>query len=186
MEDKEIVELFWNRSEKAIQETSKKYEKYCYAIAYGILRSHEDAKECVNDTYYQVWSSIPPQKPAKLSTFVGKITRNLALNKWEYHNAKKRGMGEVPLVLEELQDCVPSGNHVEGIVDRICFEDVLNDFLATLSKEKRMIFVRRYWYLSSIKEIAKDFGMSESKIKMMLMRLRNEFRMFLEKEGVQI
>ncbi len=186
MEDKKIVELFLSRSEDAIQEMAKKYEKYCYAIAYGILQSHEDAIECVNDAYYQVWNSIPPQKPTKLSTFVGKITRNLALNKWEYYNAKKRGMGEVPLVLEELQECIPSGNHVDAVVDRIYFEEVLNDFLATLSKERRMIFVRRYWYMSSIKEIAKDFGMSESKVKMMLMRLRKEFRMFLDKEGVQV
>ena len=186
MEDKEIIELFWSRSEDAIQEMAKKYEKYCYAIAYGILKSHEDAKECVNDAYYQVWDTIPPQNPNRLSTFIGKITRNLALNKWEYYNAKKRGRGEVPLVLEELQECIPNGNHVEELVDRIYFEEVLNDFLGTLSKEKRMIFLRRYWYLSSIKEIAKDFGLSESKVKMMLLRLRKEFRVFLEREGVQV
>lgn len=186
MEDKEIVELFWSRSEDAIQEVAKKYEKYCYYIAYGILRSHEDAKECVNDTYYQVWNTIPPQRPSRLSTFMGKITRNLALNRWEYHNAEKRGRGEIPLVLEELQECIPNGNPVEEIVDRIHLEEVFNDFLAGLSKKKRMIFLRRYWYLSSIKEIATDFGMSESKVKMMLLRLRKDFRDFLEKEGVQV
>ena len=186
MEDKDIVELFLHRSENAIQEMADKYGKYCYAIAYGILQSYEDAKECVNDVYYQVWSSIPPQKPIKLSTFVGKITRNLALNKWEYYNAKKRGMGEVPLVLEELQECISSGNHVETMVDRMHFEEVLNGFLSALPKEKRMIFLRRYWYMSSIKEIAKDFVMSESKVKMILLRLRKEFRLFLEKEGVQV
>lgn len=186
MDDKEIVVLFWNRSEDAIRETARKYEKYCYFIAYGILQNHEDAKECVNDTYYQVWDTIPPQKPSRLSTFIGKITRNLALNKWEYYNAKKRGMGEVPLALEELQECIPNGIHVEEIVDKIHLEEVFNDFLAALPKEKRMIFVRRYWYMSSIKEIAKDFGMSESKVKMLLLRLRKEFRVFLEKEGVQL
>lgn len=186
MEDKEIIELFWSRSEDAIKEVAKKYENYCYVIAYGILQSHEDAKECVNDAYYQVWDSIPPQNPNRLSTFIGKITRNLALNRWEYYNAKKRGRGEVPLVLEELQECIPNGNHVEELVDRMYFEKVLNDFLGTLSKEKRMIFLRRYWYLSSIKKIAKDFGLSESKVKMMLLRLHKEFRVFLEREGVQI
>ena len=165
---------------------AKKYGKYCYAIAYGILQNHEDAKECVNDAYYQVWDTIPPQNPNRLSTFIGKITRNLALNKWEYYNAKKRGMGEVPFVLEELQECIPNENHVEEVVDRLYFEEVLNDFLAALPKEKRMIFLRRYWYLSSIKEIAKDFGMSESKVKMLLLRLRKDFREFLEKEGVQV
>lgn len=186
MEDKEIVELLWSRSEEAIQETSKKYGKYCYSIAYGILQSHEDAKECVNDVYYQLWDIVPPQKPEQLSTFIGKITRNLALNKWEYYNAKKRGMGEVPLVLEELQECISNGNHVEDIVDKLYLEEVFNDFLATLSKEKRIIFMRRYWYLSSIKEIAKDFCMSESKVKMLLLRLRKEFGEFLENEGVQV
>jgi len=186
MEDKEIVELFWSRSEDAIYETTKKYGKYCYAIAYGILQNHEDAKECVNDAYFQMWDTIPPQKPSRLSTFIGKITRNLALNKWEYYNAKKRGMGEVPLVLEELQECIPNGNCVEEVVDKLYLEEIFNDFLAKLPKEKRMIFLRRYWYLSSIKEIARDFSMSESKAKMLLLRLRNEFREFLEKEGVQV
>ena len=186
MKDKQIVELFWNRSETAIQEVSKKYEKYCYYIAYGILHNHEDAQECVNDAYYQTWNAIPPQRPSQLSTFIGKITRNLALNKWGYYNAKKRGMGEVPLILEELHECIPNVNHVEEIVDRIYLEEVLNSFLASLSKEKRMIFLRRYWYMSTIKEIAKDFCMSESKIKMLLLRLRKEFRVFLEKEGVQV
>jgi len=186
MKDEEIVELFWNRSEESVQELARKYEKYCYYIAYSILNNHEDAQECVNDAYYHTWDSIPPQKPNKLSTYVGKLTRNLALNKWEHYNAKKRGLGEVPLVLEELQECIPGGNHVEEIVDKIFLEKVFNDFLGTLSKEKRIIFMRRYWYMSSIREITKDFNMSESKVKMMLFRMRKEFRDFLEEEGVQI
>lgn len=186
MKDEEIVELFWNRSESSIQGLAKKYEKYCYTIAYGILHNHEDAQECINDAYYQVWDSIPPHKPEKLSTYIGKITRNIALNKWEHYNAKKRGMGEVPLVLEELQECVPNKNDVEYVVDKLILEDLFNDFLGKLSKEKRIIFMRRYWYMSSIREIAKDFDMSESKVKMMLLRMRKELRVFLEKEGVQI
>ena len=140
----------------------------------------------MNDAYYQMWDTIPPQCPERLSTYIGKITRNLALNRWEYYNAKKRGEGEVPLVLEELQECIPDGDYGEDVVAKIYFEEVFNKFFATLPKEKRMIFMRRYWYMSSIKEIAKDFCMSESKVKMVLLRLRNEFRTFLEKEGVQI
>lgn len=186
MKDEEIVELFWNRSDDSLQELAKKYEKYCYHIAYGILHNHEDAQECVNDAYYQTWNSIPPQKPDKLSTYIGKIIRNLAINKWEKYNAKKRGMGEVPLVLEELQECIPGGCDVEAIVDKICLENIVNDFLEILPKEKRVIFMRRYWYMSSIREIAKNYAMSESKVKMMLLRMRKEFREFLEKEGVQI
>ena len=186
MEDKKIVELFLSRSERAIQEIAKKYEKYCYHIAYGILHNHEDAQECINDAYYQTWNSIPPQEPERLSTYVGKITRNLALNKWEYYNAKKRGMGEVPFVLEELRECIPNGDVTEDVVDQLYFEDMLNAFLSKQSKEKRVVFMRRYWYMSTIKEISKDFNMSESKIKMMLSRLRKELRAFLENEGRQL
>ena len=185
MKDEEIVELFWNRSEEAIQELKKKYEKYCYYIAYGILHNHEDAQECINDAYYQTWDSIPPQKPQMLSTYIGKITRNLALNKWNHYNAKKRGMGEVPLVLEELRECIPNGDEVEGVVDKLFLENLFNTFLGNLTKEKRIIFLRRYWYMCTIGEISKDFGMSQSKVKMTLLRLRNEFKEFLEKEGVE-
>ena len=184
MEDKEIIELFVKRSENAIQETAKKYGNYCQYIAYGILHNYEDAEECVNDAYYKVWETIPPQCPERFSAYLGKITRNLALKKWEYYNAEKRGKGQVSVVMEELQECIPTSDEVEKVVDNLHFEQVLNDFLTSLPKEKRMIFMRRYWYFSSIKEIARDFGMGEGKVKMSLLRLRKEFSMFLEKEGI--
>ena len=186
MEDKEIINLFWKRSENAIHETAKKYGNYCHYIAYGILHNYEDAEECVNDTYYKAWETIPPQSPQKLSVFLGKITRNLALNKWEYYNAEKRGKGQVSIVLEELHECIPTSDNVEQVIDDLHFEQVFNAFLASLSKEKRMVFMRRYWYFSSIKEIARDFHMGEGKVKMLLLRLRKEFCIFLEKEGISL
>lgn len=186
MEDKDIIALFWERSESAINETSKKYGKYCYHIAYSILYDEQDSEECVNDTYMNAWKTIPPHNPYKLSAYLGKITRNLALNKLDYYNAKKRGNGEIPLVIEELKECICATENVEKIVDEIHFTDTLNSFLASLSKEKRIIFLRRYWYMSSIKEISVDYGMRESKVKMLLLRLRKDFRMCLEKEGISI
>ncbi len=186
MEDKDIINLFLKRSEDAIQETAKKYGKYCHYIAYNILFNEQDSEECVNDTYFNAWENIPPHNPDKLSSYLGKITRNLALNKWDYYNADKRGKGQVPIVLEELQECIPSSNTVEQIIDEIHFENLFNNFLVALPRQKRIIFMRRYWYLSSIKEICADFHMSESKVKMILLRLRKDFRMFLEKEGVSL
>lgn len=186
MDDKQIVDLFWKRSEDAIKETSKKYGRYCHFIASRILHNEEDAKECVNDTYLKAWETIPPKKPEMLSAYLGKITRNLALNRWEYYDAKKRGNGQLSVILEEVKECIPATNHTESIVDRLYLTEVLNRFLAALPAEKRKIFVRRYWYMSDIKEIAKDFHMSESKVKMSLLRLRKECQEFLEKEGICI
>lgn len=184
MDDKQIVDLFWNRSEEAIKETSKKYGRYCQYIAYRILNNKEDAEECVNDTYLRTWNSIPPQRPTMLATYLGKITRNLALNKWEYYDAKKRGSGQAAVILEELQECIPAIDNTANIVEEMYLTETFNKFLAALPAEKRKIFMRRYWYMSSIKEIARDFCMSESKIKMSLLRIRKEFREFLEKEGI--
>ena len=186
MEDKEIIGLFWKRSEDAINETAKKYGKYCHYIAYNILYNEQDSEECVNDTYLSAWDNIPPHNPNKLSAYLGKITRNLALNKWDYYNANKRGKGQMTIVLEEVQECISSTDTTEKMIDEINFTNVLNRFLSSLPKKKRIIFLRRYWYMSSIKEICVDFGMSESKVKMMLMRLRKDFRAYLEKEGVSV
>lgn len=186
MEDKDIIGLFWKRSEDAIHETAKKYGKYCHLIAYNILYNEQDSEECVNDTYFNAWENIPPHNPDKLSSYLGKITRNLALNRWDYYNAAKRGNGQIPIVLEELRNCISSSDNTEQIVDELHFTNILNHFLASLPKQKRIIFIRRYWYMSSIKEICTDLGMSEGKIKMLLMRLRNDFRAYLEKEGVLI
>lgn len=186
MDDKQILDLYWERSEVAISETSKKYGKYCRYIAFNILHNDEDSEECVNDTYLRAWNSIPPNRPSVLKTFLGKITRNLSLDRYELLNAKKRNGGQMPLVFDEIQECIPSLDSTENIVEEIALTDILNRFLSSLSLEQRKIFMRRYWYLSPIKEIATEYGMSESKIKMSLFRSRNELKKLLEKGGISV
>ena len=186
MDDKQILDLYWERSEVAISETSKKYGKYCRYIAFNILHNDEDSEECVNDTYLRAWNSIPPNRPSVLKTFLGKITRNLSLDRYELLNAKKRNGGQMPLVFDEIQECIPSLDSTENIVEEIALTDILNRFLSSLSLEQRKIFMRRYWYLSPIKEITTEYGMSESKIKMSLFRSRNELKKLLEKEGISV
>ena len=184
MDDGQIIDLYWERSEKAIKETAKKYGKYCSYIAYNILHNYEDCEECVNDTYMKAWNAMPPQRPNRLRTFLGKITRNLALNRYEKCSAQKRGTGQIPLVLEELQECIPEPGHGERILDDMALAEAINKFLAGLPGETREIFVRRYWYLSQVKEIASEYAVSESKVKMILMRTRNRLKEALEKEGI--
>lgn len=186
MEDKQIVDLYWMRSEDAIVQTDKKYGKYCHTIAYNILNNSEDSEECVSDTYLKAWNSLPPRRPAKLSAFLGKITRNLSLDKYRYLSAEKRGAGELPIALEELSGCVPSSDNTEQIIEQMALVDLLNRFLASLSPEPRKIFMRRYWYVSSIQEIAEDYGLTESKVKMSLLRSRNQLKDLMEKEGVTL
>ena len=186
MNDKQIVDLYWARSEDAISETSKRYGRYCHYIARNILHNDEDSEECVNDTYLKAWEAIPPHRPEKLSAFLGKIVRNLALNRYKRYTAEKRGNGQVPVALDELQDCIPASGSVAETIDDFLLVDIFNRFLAGLPAEKRKIFVRRYWYLSPIKEIAKDYSISESNVKVTLLRIRNDLRQILEKEGITL
>ena len=186
VEDKQIIDLYWARSETAISETASKYGRYCHSIAFSILHSHEDSEECVNDTFFNAWRAIPPQRPSKFAAFLGTITRHLSLNRWEQYNAEKRGCGQVPLVLEELNDCIPASENVEQVVDDLALTELLNRFLGTLSTDSRKIFMRRYWYMNTIKEIAKGYSMSESKVKMSLLRSRKELKQLLEKEGFDL
>lgn len=184
MDDRQIIEMYNERSETAISATADKYGKYCYSVAYHILYNEQDSEECVNDTYLRTWEAIPPQCPDKLSAFLGKITRNLALNRYRYYVREKRGCGQVPLVLDELQECVPAPNGTEQAVEEKHLVEVLNRFTRELPVEKRMMFVRRYWYMSSIGEIAEDFEISEGNVKMTLLRIRNKLKQTLEKEGI--
>lgn len=186
MDDGQIVALYWARAESAIAETAKKYGKYCHAIAYNILHNKEDAEECVNDTYMRAWSGMPPQRPNRLSAFLGKITRNLSLNQYEKYTAEKRGSGQAPLALEELRDCVPAAGSVEQVIEDAALLELFNQFLAALPADTRKIFLRRYWYFSPLKEIAAEYGFSESKVKMMLLRARNDLRQRLEEVGVTL
>lgn len=184
MEDEKIIDLYFMRSEEAITQTDVKYGRYCHTIAFNILYSREDSEECVNDTWLHAWNAMPPQRPGILSAFLGKITRNLALNMYEKYNAKKRGSGETAAALEELEECVPSGNTVEQEIENMALSRTFDRFLAALPERTRKIFVRRYWYVSPVKEIADDLGMTESNVKMTLLRTRKQFRTFLESEGI--
>ncbi len=183
MDDNKIIELYFQRAENAIEETDKKYGKYCYTIADNILNDRYDAEESVNDTYLSAWNSIPPHKPSILATFLGKITRRISIDKWRRRNAEKRGFGETPLVLDELQECVADTKNVESEMDRKLLEEVINSFVASLSPTEKKVFLCRYWYLDSISSISKQFGFSESKVKSMLMRTREKLRKILIKEG---
>ncbi len=185
-EDSKILELFCARDEKAISETHSKYGRYCYSIAYNIIGVNEDCEECVNDTLVKAWNTIPPQKPRKLSAFLGRITRNLTLNKYFEKTAGKRGAGQTAAVLDELSECVSSGVTTEDISDNNTLRRALNDFLSSLEPEKRIIFMQRYWYMISIKAIADKHSSTESRIKMILLRTRNELKEHLIKEGITL
>lgn len=182
MEDKKIVDLYIQRSEQAVTETQSKYGNYCFSIAYQILANNEDAEESVNDTYIDAWNSIPPHKPAILSTFLGKITRRISIDRWRTRNAKKRGGGEMPLVLEELAECIEGNNSIEQELEQKRLSEVINTFVLGLPMMEQKVFLCRYWYMDSIDSICKQFGFSESKVKSMLYRTREKLKLVLEKE----
>ncbi len=184
MEDLCIVELYWNRSEKAIAETSAKYGKYCYSIAYHILMNAEDAEESVNDTWLDAWNAMPPHRPSVLSTFLGKLTRRISIDRWRERSAKKRGGGEMPLVLEELEGCIISGQDIEHEVLEQELVGALDGFLSKLPDTERDVFVCRYFFLLSVAEICEKFHFSQSKVKSMLSRTRRRLFAYFEKEGL--
>ena len=184
MDDKEIVALYWERSETAIAETEKKYGRYCHYIARNILYSDQDAEECVNDTYQKAWETMPPKKPELLSAYLGKLTRHIAINCYIHDHADKRSPG-MQMILDEAEEFIPDPADSD-VSDEIHLRDAINFFVASLTQEVRVVFVRRYWYMSSVKDIAKDYGMTESKVKITLMRTRNRFKEYLEREGISI
>lgn len=183
MEDKELVALYWSRSEEAVSASAEKYGALCRSIAQNILRSGEDAEECVNDTWLSAWRSIPPQRPENLQAYLARIARNLALNRRKEAGTQKRGGGEVPAALSELDECVPAPGGVEEAADALALTQALEAFLRAQPREKRNIFLRRYWYLSPVEEIARDCGMSRSRTASLLHRMRVELRRYLEQEG---
>jgi len=183
MEDKAIIDLYWERSENAISETAAKYGGYCFCIANNILSSKEDSEESVNDTWLAAWNTIPPKKPDILAAFLGKITRYISLDRWRKRTATKRGGGEVPLVLDELEECVAGRETVELQYLNQELSEVLNHFLMELPETERKIFMCRYWYMDSIADISIRFEFSESKVTSMLYRIRGKLKNVLEKEG---
>ena len=186
MTDEKIVELYWERSEEAIKETDKQYGRYFHYIAKEILHDEEDAKEIVNDTYLKAWNSIPPEKPHPLKAFLGRITRQLSLNRLEQINAQKRGGGQHFLALDELAECIPDGSAGEDLASNIDLTDTINRFLKGLPVEQRQVFINRYWYMSSISDIATSFGVSESKVTSILFRVRKKLKDHLIKEGFEL
>lgn len=186
MEDEAIVQLYWDRNEQAIPATAEKYGSYCTTIARNILGSREDAEECVNDTYLHAWNAMPPHRPQVLSTFLGKITRNLSFNRHRHNTAEKRGGGAVPAVLEELSELVSGQDDVEQVLDRKELIEAIDAFLAALPQVKRSIFVRRYWYTDSIPEIAFRHGMKEGTVSMTLSRLRRKLHDHLSERGFEL
>lgn len=186
MEDYEIIELFWRRSEDAVQAAAKQYGGYCRAIAGNILGSFQDIEECMNDTWLAAWNSIPPQKPQRLSVYLGRITRNLALTRRKEQSALKRGGGQADLALNELTACIPASGSVEDAMDEIVLRDSIEAFLRSLPEQKRRIFLRRYWAMEPVSDIAKAFGLRRGQTSTMLYRLRLELKDHLEKEGITL
>lgn len=186
MDDKEIIDLYWERSEKALTATVEKYGNYCRSIAYNILHNHEDVEECINDTCLRAWNAMPPERPVCLSVYLGKITRNLALNRVKYYEAKRRGQGQTEEALEELAECIPANTDVERQFEETFLVKAIEDFLMKQPREQRNIFIKRYWYMMPIKEIADAYGMSESKAMSLLYRMRKKLKKHLEKEEIML
>ena len=183
VDDKKIIELYFKRDESAIKETSNKYGRLCYYIANNILSCPEDSEECVNDTYSRAWNSIPPAKPEKLGAYLAKITRNLALDKYNEQNADKRRAQSDSLSLEELEAILSDGG--TSPEDEIVMKECINSFLYSLDKEKRIVFVQRYFYMSSIEDIAKNNALKETNVKVILLRLRQKFKKHLKDYGYE-
>lgn len=181
MEDYAIVELYWSRNPEAIRRTGEKYGGYCRAIARNILSDSRDAEECVNDTWLNAWNAMPENRPSLLAPFLGKITRNLAFTRWRASRAQKRGGGELPLVLDELTECVSSAGTLQA-VEAAELEAAVNRFLHTLPERDCNIFLRRCWFTEPMADIAKRYGMPENTVRTSLFRSREKLRLYLEKE----
>ena len=177
-----IVDLLWQRDESALDSTRQKYGKYCQSIAEGILGSREDAEECVNDAYLRVWQSIPPARPRIFKSFLGRMTRNIALDRYDYNTAEKRG--QTPELLSELGDCIPDTSENES--SDTALAGAINSFLVSLPERTRVIFMQRYFYGCSVRSIAERYSMSEVNVKVTLLRARAKLRAHLEKRGISI
>lgn len=185
MEDFRIIDLYWQRDETAIVETDRKYGVFCYSVSKNILSRREDAEECVNDTYRQAWDSMPPQRPERLRAWLGKIVRNLSLNRWNKNHAQKRYSG-MERLLSELEDCIPAPEAVEKQIEGRELTEFLNRWLSSLSTEDRVLFLCRYWNGDAVKALAKERGVSQGTVSQKLYRLRQSLKTMLEKEGYSL
>ncbi len=188
MQDEKIIDLYFDRNERALTETSDKYGSYCRQIARNILNDEETVKECFNDTLLHSWNAMPPTRPNCLKTFVGKITRNVSLQRVRSAHAIKRGGGESVIAIDELQECIPdtTASSAEQIEEDMVIREVMKDLLTSLPKQNRRIFMRRYWYCSSIEEIAKALDLSEGNVRTILSRVRSKLKAALEEAGVTV
>lgn len=182
MEDQQIIEMYLQRDENALAQTAQKYSAYCRTVAVRILRDPEDAAEALNDTWFAAWNSIPPHIPAHLQSFLGRLTRNISLKRVRAENAKKRGTAEMRVVFEEIESWLRSGQDVEQEISEQALAETINAFLGSISETERYVFVRRYWYMQPVSEIAAAHGFSESKVKSMLFRIRKRLYAKLKKE----
>lgn len=186
MEDSLIIEYYWQRDHRAVAETAEKYGHYCYTIAINVLKRHEDAEECENDTYMKVWNSIPPNRPVSLRAFLGRLTRNTALNMLRTKRAVNRGGCSCDAAFEEISEVVSGEDITLGEVEKRELVKAIDEFLSELPREKRRIFMMRYWYFESVSEIAARFGKRENTISVMLGRIRNKLRIYLQERGFEL
>ena len=184
MEDSQIIELYWKRDESAIQETINQYGSYCHSIAFRITNCQEDADECVSDTWLRAWNSIPPKRPTRLATFLGKITRNLAIDRCRNREAKKRGGCEYNVAYHELENCLSGKTEPSAVIEQQELVRYIEEFLLTLPVKERRVFILRYWHFKTVSEIAWQYGYSVSKTSMMLHRTRKKLRTYLMNRGV--
>lgn len=184
MEDTQIIELFWSRNESAIQATTNKYGRLLHSIAYHILANHEDSEECVNDTCFKVWQTIPPQKPVSLTAYLGRIVRNLSINRWQEKRAQKR-FGGTEILLSELGECIPSNETVEQEADAHELAEFISEWLTVQSQDNRILFLRRYWFGDSVKSLSLQTGIAANKLAGRLFRLRQDLKSAMEKEGIK-
>ena len=184
--DEGIVNLYWDRNEAAITETDLKYGRYCFSISYNILSNKEDSDECVNDTYNAAWNSMPPQRPVILSAFLGKIVRNISLNRYKEITAQKRGGNQMELILDELGEIASDMPGPDDRVIQTQLVKAINEFLTGLPAEKRIMFVRRYWYADDIGAIAKRMGMSANNVSVEIRRVRLKLRGYLIERGFDV
>lgn len=182
VEDNQIIELYFARNEQAITETEDKYGQYCHTVANNILMNMADAQECVNDTWLRAWHTIPPQRPSFFKQFLGKITRNLSVDRYRADTARKRGGGEVPAVLEELSECIGGGEDPADAAEMQLLQSVINQFVGSLPQREQGIFLRRYFYAEAMSEIAERYRMKEANVRLVLSRTRQKLRHVLEKE----
>ncbi len=184
MKDSDIIDLYWNRDERAIEESDNKYGAYCFVVAQNILQSHEDSEECVSDTWFRAWKTIPPQRPNVLRAFLAKITRNLALDKYRAQGAKKRGNGQMNAVLDELVECADESSNVEGETLARELRETINEFVKALPEKEGDIFIRRYFYVESVSDIADRYEISDNYVSVILNRSRKKLRKYLEQRGL--